>query len=105
MKYFVYILYSASINKYYIGHTNDLARRIYEHDLGKEKFTKKGIPWEMKFSCSFDLNTDAIKEERRLKKCKSRKYLENYMNANLPVGRVGRASRHVMSGRSPVQVR
>ncbi len=83
MRYYTYILYSASIDKYYVGHTNNLERRIYEHNLGKEKFSSKGIPWEIKFSRTYNNNVDAAREERRLKKCKNRKYLENYMVALL----------------------
>jgi len=81
MKYFVYILYSVSIDKYYIGHTNNIERRIYEHNLGKEKFTRKRIPWKIKFFRTYDTNIEATREELRLKKCKNRKYLEEYMNA------------------------
>lgn len=81
MKYFLYILYSSKLDKYYIGHTNNLERRIYEHNLGKENFTRKGIPWELRFSRSFISNTAATHEESRLKKCKNRKYLEKYIAA------------------------
>jgi putative endonuclease len=83
MKYYLYFLYSGSLDKYYIGHTNNLERRIYEHNLGKEKFTRKSIPWEINFFRIFDINTETLREECRLKKCKSRKYLENYMTAQL----------------------
>jgi putative endonuclease len=87
MKYYLYILYSASLDKYYIENTNNLERRIYEHNLGREKFTRKGIPWEIKFSRIFDNNLDDSREELRLKKCKSRKYLEVYMVSQLPACR------------------
>jgi len=83
MKYFVYILYSQSIDKYYIGHTNNLDRRLYEHNIGKEKFTRKGIPWILKFSLAFDSNLLANREELRLKKCKNRNYIEQYIKVNL----------------------
>jgi putative endonuclease len=42
MEFFVYILFSSSLDKFYIGHTNDLDRRVYEHNLGHEKFTSLG---------------------------------------------------------------
>jgi len=87
MKYYLYILYSASLDKYYIGHSNNLERRIYEHNLGREKFTRKCIPWEIKFSRIYNNNIDASREELRLKKCKSRKYLEAYMVTLLPACR------------------
>jgi len=99
MRYFLYILYSQSLDKYYIGHTNDLCRRFYEHNLGKEKFTRKGIPWDLRISKEFNTKTDAYSEERRLKKCKNRKYLENYINFQLV------EHPDCKSGRSPVQIR
>lgn len=33
--YFVYILYSDKCNKYYIGQTESLTRRVEEHNQGK----------------------------------------------------------------------
>jgi putative endonuclease len=83
MNYFLYILYSSSLDKYYIGTTNNIERRIYEHNLGRGKYTSKGIPWEIKFTRFFNSKDDAVKEERRLKKCKSRKYIESYITAQL----------------------
>ncbi|MFZ5948154.1 GIY-YIG nuclease family protein [Stygiobacter electus] len=42
--YYVYVLYSLSLNKRYVGSTSDLTNRISEHNSGKSKFTKGGIP-------------------------------------------------------------
>ena len=36
----VYYLYSKKINKYYIGKTNDLKRRLNEHNRGQSFFTR-----------------------------------------------------------------
>ena len=79
MKGFVYILFSQKLNKYYIGSTNDISRRLYEHNIGHSVFTKSGIPWKIVFSKEFDNLQSARKEELRLKKCKSHKYLESYI--------------------------
>jgi len=87
MKGFLYILLSEKLSKYYIGSTNDLERRLHEHNLGHTAFTKLGIPWSLIFSKEFDTIHEARSEERRLKKCKSRKYLEQYMKAHPPLAR------------------
>ena len=79
MKGFVYILFSQKLNKYYIGSTNDIPRRLYEHNIGHSIFTKNGIPWELVFSQEYDTLLLARTEERRLKKCKSHKYLQAYI--------------------------
>jgi len=52
-------------------------------NIGKEKFTRKGIPWILKFSLAFDSNLLANREELRLKKCKNRNYIEQYIKVNL----------------------
>ena len=38
--YIVYILYSSRLDKYYIGRTNDIVRRLSEHNRIKGKFTQ-----------------------------------------------------------------
>lgn len=80
MKGFLYILFSRKLNKFYIGSTNNIERRLYEHNIGHSVYTKNGIPWEMVFFREFDTLLLARAEERRLKKCKNRKYIEAYIN-------------------------
>ena len=77
----LYILFSSKLNKYYIGSTNDIHRRLYEHNIGHSTFTKTGIPWSLVFSKQFPSLELARKEELRIKKCKSRKYIENYIKS------------------------
>jgi putative endonuclease len=80
MSYFVYILYSQKISKYYIGHTNDINRRLNEHNLGHERFTRTGVPWILVYSREFDSRSEAHHEEMRIKKRKSKKYIETLIN-------------------------
>ena len=42
--YFVYILQSLKDNKRYIGSTNEIQRRVEEHNSGKVKSTRNRIP-------------------------------------------------------------
>jgi len=72
----VYILFSKTKNKYYIGQTNSLDRRLEEHNSGKTKSTKYGIPWELKYSKGFETRSEAMEYENKLKKMKSREYIE-----------------------------
>jgi len=83
MQGFLYILFSNKINKYYVGSTNNLERRLYEHNIGHSVFTKTGAPWSLILSKPFDSLENARKEERRIKKCKSRKYIENYVKSTV----------------------
>jgi putative endonuclease len=71
-----YILYSSKMDKYYIGACIDLERRLYEHNIGHSKFTRSGIPWEVKYTEYFETLQEAKKREASIKKMKSRKYIE-----------------------------
>ncbi len=54
MEAFIYILFSQTLNRYYVGSTTALDRRFAEHNRGKEKFTKTGIPWLLVYSETFE---------------------------------------------------
>lgn len=41
----VFIIHSEKLDKYYVGSTQDIVVRLYKHNTGASKFTKKGIPW------------------------------------------------------------
>jgi|TARA_Y100000310_G_scaffold342720_2_gene447080 putative endonuclease len=71
MTYYVYILASKRNGTLYVGVTNDLARRAYEHRAGLIKgFTKKyGVKVLVYFE-EFDDIGFAIQRERNLKKWK-----------------------------------
>ena len=77
MKYYVYILYSSSIDKYYVGHTNDINRRLSEHNRIKGKFTDKGIPWKLFYTEEYLEKISAENREKEIKAKKSRKYIES----------------------------
>jgi putative endonuclease len=70
------ILYSSKLDKYYIGSTIDMERRLFEHNRGKEKFTKMGIPWVIVCTEIFVDLKQARTREHSIKKQKSRKYIE-----------------------------
>jgi putative endonuclease len=69
--YYVYILASKRNGTLYIGVTNDLARRVWEHREGlAEGFTKRyGIKTLVYYETFDDINT-AIAREKRLRKYK-----------------------------------
>ena len=69
--YYVYILASRRNGTLYIGVTNDLSRRIWEHREGViDGFTKKyGVKTLVHYEF-FDDVRDALRRETRLKKYK-----------------------------------
>ena len=81
-KWRVYYLYSKKIDKYYIGKTNNLTRRLKEHNNKEEKFTKRGTPWKLISYIDCANNSEAVKIENTLKKQKNRKYIKWYFENN-----------------------
>ena len=72
MEFFVYILYSVSRDKYYIGHTEDVSRRIQEHRIRKNLGADD---WELLYKESFPTRSEAMKREREIKQKKKRSYI------------------------------
>jgi len=67
--YYVYILASKRHGTLYIGITNSLIRRVYEHKNGLiEGFTKKYKVRNLVFYERFDDVKSAIRHEKQLKK-------------------------------------
>jgi putative endonuclease len=67
--YYVYILASRIGGTLYIGVTNDLVRRIFEHKSKfVESFTEKDDVAKLVYFELFDDPENAIKREKRLKK-------------------------------------
>jgi len=72
----VYILKSSVTDKYYIGQTSDIEKRLLYHNSGYSKSTKVGIPWKLVYSENFDTRQQAMNREAELKKYKSRVMIE-----------------------------
>ncbi|MCK4715356.1 MAG: GIY-YIG nuclease family protein [Candidatus Marinimicrobia bacterium] len=82
MTFKVYILYSLIKDRYYIGQTQDVERRLHEHNSRHSKSTRSGIPWKLVFIREFENRSDAVLFEMQLKRMKSRKYIQEQININ-----------------------
>ena len=77
MENYVYILYSEKCDKYYVGHSCDVERRIDEHNSGRGgKYTSRCKPWELMYKETYESKTLAVNRELEIKNKKSRKYIE-----------------------------
>jgi putative endonuclease len=66
--FYVYILPSLKTKKLYIGQTDNLARRLEEHNTGRGgKYTQQNGPWELLYSKQHSNQTSAVNRERYLK--------------------------------------
>jgi len=80
--YFVYILYSEKCNRYYIGYSANVLIRLERHNAGMVTATRNCRPYLIKATKDFATEQEARAEEIRLKKQKSRKYLEWLISGN-----------------------
>jgi putative endonuclease len=76
MPYHVYILFSTTINQYYIGHSHDLHDRLLRHNNSGSRATKKANDWAIVYTETFDTKAAAFQREMEIKKKKSKKYIE-----------------------------
>ena len=79
--YQVYIIYSASRDKYYVGHSHDVQERLRQHNAGRTPSTKTGRPWILKYTETFNDKSSAAKREVHIKKMKSRQYIESLIHS------------------------
>ena len=93
--FYIYILSSESADKYYIGHTDDVARRLNEHNHSDRlTFTSKYRPWKLRavYKCSFVRN-EALSIERFIKKQKSRRLIERLIEGEQMHGKLAQLVR------------
>jgi len=67
MDNWVYIIWSAAFDKYYIGQTQNVRARLDRHNKGYEKSTSPYVPWELVWMAAKDTRGDAMTLERKLK--------------------------------------
>ncbi len=77
--HFVYIIYSQSADKYYIGETNELLVRVNLHNSKQfhNSYTTFADDWELFWSLQCNNLSQARKIEKHIKSMKSRRYIEN----------------------------
>ena len=75
----VYILYSKKLNRFYIGYTSKLDRRLEFHlnPTKNNAFTAKAKDWEIYFNLECETKSQALAIEKHIKKMKSKIYIEN----------------------------
>jgi putative endonuclease len=76
----LYILNSEKLNRFYVGYTNDLPRRLSEHNRIKGKYTDIGIPWKIVYTEQYDSRIEAKARERFIKSKKSKQFIIDLIN-------------------------
>jgi len=73
--YSVYILQSINSGRYYIGHTDEITRRLTEHNSGMSKYTRRERPWKLVYTENYTTRSAAMRRELEIKSKKSKKYI------------------------------
>jgi putative endonuclease len=72
----VYVLRSITADKLYVGFTENLSRRVAEHNAGKSKFTSGYLPWQVFYKEEVSDRTEARRREKYLKTAAGKKFLK-----------------------------
>ena len=65
--YYIYIIRSQCTQRYYVGSTEIVEKRLQEHNAGKSKSTRAGVPWELIHTESFTTRSEATLKEHKIK--------------------------------------
>ena len=75
----VYILFSEKLNRYYVGCTSDLTKRLQFHGdkTQDRKYTYKADDWVVFLTLECGSQLQALAVEKHIKRMKSKVYIEN----------------------------
>ena len=72
----VYILYSQTFEKIYIGYTSNIEERLRSHnELAKKRYTVRYRPWVLIHTETFNIKSEAMAREKALKGGQGRKWI------------------------------
>ena len=77
--FFVYVLYSETHESRYVGSTEDVARRLKQHNAGECRYTSGRKPWRIVYTEQFQSRSEAMKREKSLKSGQGRKELDQVL--------------------------
>ncbi|PJE62877.1 hypothetical protein COU88_02595 [Candidatus Roizmanbacteria bacterium CG10_big_fil_rev_8_21_14_0_10_39_6] len=80
--YYVYVLESQVDKTLYIGYTRSIEKRVYDHNYGNTRYTKRKRPWILLYKERYTSKPEAIKRELYLKKTKSSRYIRYLTEQN-----------------------
>jgi len=81
--FYVYALLSTINKDLYIGYTDDLKRRFFEHNSGFTSSTKTNRPWKLVYYEAYNSKKDATKREKQLKMHRSKEDLRKQLMNSL----------------------
>lgn len=76
-EFFVYVLLSKKSERFYVGMTNNLSRRLKEHNSFRVNSTKAFSPWVILHQEAFETRVEARQREKYLKSAAGRRWRKN----------------------------
>jgi len=70
--YFTYILYSNTIDKFYVGSSQNPFERLKKHNRKNKGFTNQTDDWKIVFLKEFQIKSEALAFETQIKNWKSK---------------------------------
>ena len=78
-KHYVYILTSNSDpTKIYVGYTEDIRRRLNEHNMGTQMYTRRYAPWRLQMYLVFQERKNATDFEKYLKTSSGKAFIKKH---------------------------
>ncbi len=74
--YYVYVIKSKIRNYIYVGISNNIERRVSEHNSGKNKTTKPYRPFDILLTETYNTRMEARKREKYLKSGVGKEFLK-----------------------------
>ncbi len=79
--YYLYILLNYSKTKTYVGITDNVKRRLREHNSGRSFYTSKFGPWKLVYIECFENRNEARKREKYFKSAAGRKKIKKILQS------------------------
>ena len=80
MEFIVYILFSETKNRFYIGFTSDMQQRIMRHNQKSKGFTGYVNDWKIVYTEKYNSKEEAYTREQQIKSWKSRIKIQKLIN-------------------------
>ncbi len=93
MFFSVYVLKSLQRNYFYVGLTNNIDRRVRQHQEGKERTTRPYLPFQLLVAEEYETRADARIREKYFKSGIGKERLKEHFGNMCPSGGIGRRAR------------
>ncbi len=101
--YYVYVLRTKKNGRYYIGQTQNLAKRLEKHSRGKTKSMKNRGEFDVVYLESCPSRADAMRREKEIKSYEGggafKRLLLGFSKQKMIIARAGLSSRPANGGR------